>query len=123
MASQSGIVEGEWEHQPRNWRTFFRRWRRSQEQFRFEVIRTESMSSKDFFVIGRTTSGSIKAGSKVRIQLGEESVLSQVISIDQTVQGQGGTDGEDFHMLLALKLADVGPDSGIEPGMIIQQAE
>jgi len=35
-----------------------------------------------------------------------------------TVQGDGG---DEFHMLMALKLDGIGPDSGIQPGTIIRQ--
>ena len=116
MGTSSGIVEGEWDDQPHNWRTFFKRWRRSKELFRLEVIRTEAMSSDDFFVIGRATAGRIQEGDALVVDVGDESVSTRVLSIDHTAKDEG-----EFHMLMALKLDGIGPDSGIEPGTIIRQ--
>ncbi|WP_420432940.1 hypothetical protein [Candidatus Poriferisocius sp.] len=116
MSNSPGIVEGEWDDQPRNWRTFFKRWRRSKELFRFEVVRTEAMSADDFFVIGRAASGRIKVGDAVAVDIGDQMISTRVTSIDHTVQND-----EEFHMLMALKLEGIGPDSGIEPGAIVRQ--
>ncbi|MCY4256737.1 MAG: hypothetical protein OXE04_00370 [bacterium] len=123
MTSTSRIVDGEWENQPHNWKTFFRRWRRSRERFRLEVVRTEAMSAEDFFVIGRATAGRVQEGSRVLVHIAEEPVVSQVLSIDNTTQGHSEDSGEDFQMLLTLKLAGIGPDSGVQPGTIVQQAD
>ena len=116
MSNSPGIVEGEWDDQPHNWRTFFKRWRRSKELFRFEVVRTESMSADEFFVVGRATAGRIQEGEVLVVDVGEEEVLTQVVSVDHTVQND-----DEFHMLMALKLDGIGPDSGIEPGTTIRQ--
>lgn len=116
MGNSPGIVEGEWDDQPHNWRTFFKRWRRSKELFRLEVVRTEAMSADDFFVIGRATSGRVQEGDAVVVDVGDQPISSRVISIDHTVQDEG-----EFHMLMALKLDGIGPESGIEPGTIIRQ--
>lgn len=119
MSNSPGIVEGEWDDQPRNWRTFFKRWRRSNELFRLEVVRAEAMSADDFFVVGRATAGRVQEGDALLVDVGDQTVATRVISIDHTVQGDGG--GDEFHMLMALKLDGIGPDSGIEPGSIIRQ--
>lgn len=111
-------MEGEWDDQPRNWRTFFKRWRRSKELFQLEVVRTEAMSAGDFFVIGRATAGRVQEGDALVLDLGDQSISTRVISIDHTVQGDSG---DEFHMLMALKLDGIGPDSGIEPGTTIRQ--
>lgn len=116
MSNSPGIVEGEWDDQPRNWRTFFKRWRRSKELFQLEVVRTEAMSADDFFVIGRATSGRVQEGDAVVVEVGDQSISTRVISIDHTVQND-----DEFHMLMALKLDGIGPDTGIEPGTIIRQ--
>ena len=116
MGTSSGIVEGEWDDQPHNWRTFFKRWRQGKELFRFEVVRTEAMSAEDFFVIGRATAGLVKVGDTLVVDVGEGSVSTRVVSIDHTVQNEG-----EFHMLVALQLHGIGPDTGIEPGTIIRQ--
>lgn len=116
MGTSSGIVEGEWDDQPRNWKTFFKRWRRSKELFRLEVVRTEAMSADDFFVIGRATAGRAREGDALVVDIGDQAVATRVISIDHTVQSD-----DEFHMLTALKLDGIGPDSGIEPGTIIRQ--
>ena len=55
------------------------------------------------------------------VDLGDQSISTRVISIDHTVQGDSGDGGDEFHMLMALKLDGIGPDSGIEPGTIIRQ--
>ncbi len=122
MSNSPGIVEGEWDDQPRNWRTFFKRWRRSKELFQFEVVRTEAMSADDFFVIGRATAGRIQEGDAVVVDVGDQAVATRVISIDHTVQGDSGDGGEEFHMLMALKLDGIGPHSGIQPGTVIRQS-
>ena len=117
MGTSPGIVEGEWDDQPRNWRTFFKRWRRSKELFHFEVVRTEAMSADDFFVIGRATAGRVQEGDAVVVDVGDQSISTRVTAIDHTVDNQ-----EEFHMLIALKLEGIGPDSGIEPGAVIRQS-
>ena len=126
MSNSPGIVEGEWDDQPHNqpktWRAFFKRWRRSKELFRLEVVRTEAMSADDFFVIGRATAGRIQEGDAVLVDVGDQSVASRVISIDHTVQGDSSDGGDEFHMLMALKLDGIGPDSGIQPGTVIRQS-
>ena len=116
MGTSSGIVEGEWDDQPRNWRTFFKRWRRSKELFRCEVVRTEAMSADEFFVIGRATAGRIQQGDALVVDIGDQPVSTRVVSVDHTVENQ-----EEFHMLMALQLDGIGPDSGIEPGTVIRQ--
>ena len=121
MSNSPGIVEGEWDDQPRNWRTFFTRWRRSKELFRLEVVRTEAMSDDDFFVIGRATAGRIKPGDALVVDAGGGAVGTRVVSIDHAVQGDSGVGGDEFHMLMALKLDSIGPDSGIGPGTVIRQ--
>ena len=121
MSSSPGIVEGEWDDQPRNWRTFFKRWRRSKELFQLEVVRTEAMSADEFFVIGRATAGRVQVGDALVVDVGDQSVSTSVVSIDHTVQGDSGDGGDEFHMLMALKLDGIGPDTGIEPGTIIRQ--
>ncbi len=121
MSNSPGIVEGEWDDQPRNWRTFFRRWRRSRELFRLEVVRTEAMSDDDFFVIGRATAGRVKPGDALVVDAADRSLATRVISIDHAVQGDSGEEGHDFHMLTALQLDGIGPDSGIGPGTTIRQ--
>ncbi len=121
MSNSPGIVEGEWDDQPRNWRTFFKRWRRSKELFRLEVVRTEAMSADDFFVIGRATAGRVQVGDALVVDVGDQSISTSVVSIDHTVQGESGDGGDEFHMLMALKLDSIGPDAGIEPGTIIRQ--
>ncbi|MDE0615224.1 MAG: hypothetical protein OXI32_12500 [bacterium] len=121
MSNSPGIVEGEWDDQPRNWRTFFKRWRRSKELFRLEVVRTEAMSAGDFFVIGRATAGRVQEGDAVLVDVGDQAVATRVVSIDHTVQGDSGDGGDEFHMLMSLKLDGIGPDSGIQPGTIIRQ--
>ena len=122
MSNSPGIVEGEWDDQPRNWRTFFKRWRRSKELFCLEVVRTEAMSADDFFVIGRATAGRVQVGDALVVDVRDQSVSTSVVSIDHTVQGESGDGGDEFHMLMTLKLDGIGPDSGIEPGTIIRQA-
>lgn len=117
MSNSPGIVEGEWDDQPHNWRTFFKRWRRSKELFRFEVVRTEAMSADDFFVIGRAASGRVQAGDAVVVDVGDQPISTRVTAIDHTVENQ-----EEFHMLIALKLDGIGPDSGIRPGTVIRQS-
>ncbi|WP_420638021.1 hypothetical protein [Candidatus Poriferisocius sp.] len=114
MGSTPGVVKGEWDDQPHNWRTFFRRWRRGKEPFRFEVVRTEAMSAEAFFVIGRSVSGRVQPGDPVVVQTGDSMIATRVASIDHTVQDEG-----EFHMLMALQLDDVGPDTAISPGDII----
>ncbi|WP_419850979.1 hypothetical protein [Candidatus Poriferisocius sp.] len=122
MGTSPGIVEGEWDDQPHNWKTFFKRWRRSKELFRLEVVRTETMSADDFFVIGRPTAGRVlRAGDALVVDIGDEPVPTRVVSIDHAAQGDSGEGGDDFHMLLVLKLDGIGPDSGVEPGTIIRQ--
>ena len=121
MGTSSGIVEGEWEDQPRNWRTFFKRWRRSKELFQLEVVRTEAMSADDFVVIGRATAGRAQEGDALVVDIGDQSISTRVLSIDHTVQGDSGDGGDEFHMLMALKLEGIGPDSGIGPGTIVRQ--
>ena len=121
MGTSPGIVEGEWDDQPRNWKTFFKRWRRSKELFRLEVVRTEAMSAGEFFVIGRATAGRVQVGDALVVDVGDQSVSTSVVSIDHTVQGDSGEGGGEFHMLTALKLDGIGPDSGIDPGTIIRQ--
>ena len=121
MSNSPGIVEGEWDDQPRNWRTFFRRWRRSKELFRLEVVRTEAMSAGDFFVIGRAIAGRVQEGDALVVDVGDQAVATRVTSIDHTVQGDSGDGGDEFHMLMALKLDGIGPDSGIQPGTVIRQ--
>lgn len=121
MSNSPGIVEGEWDDQPRNWRTFFKRWRRSKELFQLEVVRTEAMSADEFFVIGRATAGRVQVGDALVVDVGDQSVSTSVVSIDHTVQGDSGDGGDEFHMLMALKLDGIGPDTGIEPGTIIRQ--
>lgn len=116
MSNSPGIVEGEWDDQPRNWRTFFKRWRRSKELLQFEVVRTEAMSADDFFVIGRATSGRVQEGDALVVDVSDQPIATRVISIDHTVQND-----DEFHMLMALKLDGIGPDSGIGPGTIIRQ--
>ena len=116
MGSKPGIVEGEWDHQPHNWRTFFRRWRRSRELFRLEVVRTEAMSADDFFVIGRAVAGRVQEGDALRVEVGDQAVATRVVSIDHTVHDEG-----EFLVLMALKLDGIGPESGIEPGTVIRQ--
>ena len=118
MGTSPGIVEGEWDDQPRNWRTFFRRWRRSKELFQLEVVRTEAMSADDFFVIGRATAGRVQEGDALVVDVGAQAVATTVVSIDHTVQNDDG-----FHMLMALKLDGIGPDSDIQPGTTIRQPE
>ncbi|WP_419919489.1 hypothetical protein [Candidatus Poriferisocius sp.] len=115
MGSSPGIVEGEWDDQPHNWRTFFKRWRRREESFRFEVVRTQAMSGEDFFVIGRAVAGRVREGDALVVEVGDEAVPTRVVSIDHTVQ-----DDDEFHMLMALKLDGIGPDSGIGPGTTIR---
>ncbi|MCY3578701.1 MAG: hypothetical protein OXH53_15445 [bacterium] len=117
MSNSPGIVEGEWDDQPRNWRSFFKRWRRSKELFRLEVVRTEAMSADDFFVIGRATAGRIQVGDALVVDSGGGPIGTYVVSIDHTVQND-----DEFHMLMALKLDGIGPDSGIGPGTIIRQS-
>lgn len=121
MGTSPGIVEGEWDDQPRNWKTFFKRWRRSKELFRLEVVRTEAMSADNFYVIGQPTAGRVQEGDALVADIGDQAVATRVISIDHTVQGDSGDDGDEFHMLMSLKLDGIGPDSGIEPGTIIRQ--
>ena len=121
MGTSPGIVEGEWDDQPRNWRTFFKRWRRSKELFHFEVVRTEAMSAGDFYVIGRATAGRIQEGDALVVDVGDQAVATRVISIDHTVQGDSSDGGDEVHMLMALKLEGIGPDSGIQPGTTIRQ--
>ncbi len=121
MSNSPGIVEGEWDDQPRNWRTFFKRWRRSKELFQLEVVRTEAMTAGEFFVIGRATAGRVQVGDAVVVDVGDQAVATTVVSIDHTVQGDSGDGGDEFHMLMALKLDGIGPDSGIEPGTVIRQ--
>ena len=116
MGTSPGIVGGEWDDQPRNWRTFFKRWRRSKELFHFEVVRTEAMSADDFFVIGRATAGRVQAGDALVVDIGDQSISTRVVSIDHTVQND-----DEFHMLMALKLDGITPDSGIEPGTTVRQ--
>ncbi|WP_419925710.1 hypothetical protein [Candidatus Poriferisocius sp.] len=120
MSNSPGIVEGEWDDQPHNqrktWRAYFKRWRRSKELFRFEAVRTEAMSADDFFVIGRATEGRVQEGDAVIVDVGEQSISTRVTSIDHAVQND-----EEFHMLMALKLEGIGPDSGIVPGTVIRQ--
>ena len=116
MSNSPGIVEGEWDDQPHNWRTFFKRWRKGKELFRFEVVRTEAMSADEFFVIGRATEGRVQVGDTLVVDVGDQPVSTRVTSIDHTVQNEG-----DFHMLMALQLDGIGPDSGIQPGTIIRQ--
>ena len=120
MGTSPGIVEGEWDDQPRNWRSFFKRWRRSKELFRFEVVRTEAMSADDFFVIGRATSGRVQEGDALVIDADGGPIPTHVISIDHTVQNDSA-DGGEFHMLIALKLDGITPDSNITPGTTIHQ--
>lgn len=122
MSNSPGIVEGEWDDQPRNWRTFFKRWRRSKELFQLEVVRTEAMTAGEFFVIGRATAGRVQVGDAVVVDVGDQAVATTVVSIDHTVQGDSGDGGDEFHMLMALKLDGIGPDSGIEPGTVIRQS-
>ena len=117
MSNSPGIVEGEWDDQPHNWRTFFKRWRRSKELFRFEVVRTDAMSADDFLVIGRATSGRIQAGDAVVVDVGDQPISTRVTAIDHTVENQ-----EEFHMLIALQLEGIGPDTGIQPGTILRQS-
>ena len=74
MGTSPGIVEGEWDDQPRNWRTFFKRWRQSKELFRFEVVRTEAVSAEGFFVIGRAIAGRVQEGDALVVDVGEEPV-------------------------------------------------
>ena len=121
MSNSSGIVEGEWDDQPRNWRTFYKRWRRSKELFRLEVVRTEAMSADDFFVIGRAAAGRVQEGDALIVDLGDQAVATRVVSIDHTVRDDSGDGGDEFQMLMALKLDGIGPDSGIEPGTTIRQ--
>ena len=121
MGTSPGIVEGEWDDQPRNWRTFFKRWRRSKELLHFEVVRTEAMSAGDFYVIGRATAGRVQEGDALVVDVGDQAVATRVISIDHTVQGDSSDGGDEFHMLMALKLEGIGPDSGIQPGTTIRQ--
>ena len=122
MSNSPGIVEGEWDDQPRNWRTFFKRWRRSKELFQLEVVRTEAMSADEFFVIGRATAGRVQVGDALVVDGGDRSITTRVISIDHTVQGDSGDGGDEFHMLMALKLDGIGSDSGIQPGTTIRQS-
>lgn len=121
MGTSSGIVEGEWDDQPRNWRTFFKRWRRSKELFQLEVVRTEAMSADVFFVIGRATAGRVQEGDALVVDIGDQSISTRVVSIDHTVQGDSGDGGDEFHMLMALKLEGIGPESGVGPGTIVRQ--
>lgn len=121
MSNSPGIVEGEWDDQPRNWRTFFKRWRRSKELFRFEVVRTEAMSPDEFFVIGRAAAGLVQVGDALVVDAEDGPIGTYVVSIDHTVQGDSGEGGDEFHMLMALKLDSIGPDTGIEPGTTIRQ--
>ncbi len=109
------IVEGEWDDQPRNWRTFFRRWRRSRERLEFEVVRTEAMSAEAFFVIGRVVCGQVGVGDALVVEAGDEKVTTLCLSIDHTVQND-----DEFHVYTALQLEGIGSDSGIEPGTVIR---
>ena len=121
MGTSSGIVEGEWDDQPRNWKTFFKRWRRSKELFCFEVVRAEAMSADDFFIIGRATAGRVQEGDALVIDADGGPISTHVISIDHTVQGDSGDSGDEFHMLMALKLDGITPDTNITPGTTIRQ--
>ena len=125
VSNSPGIVEGEWDDQPHNqrrtWRAFFKRWRRSKELFRLEVVRTEAMSANDFFLIGRATAGRIQEGDAVVVDIGDRSVSTRVVSVDHTVQGDSSDSGGEFHMLMTLKLEGIGPGAGIEPGMVVRQ--
>ncbi len=118
MGSSPGIVEGEWDDQPRNWRTFLKRWRRSKEPFRFEVVRTEAMSAEAFFVIGRTITGRVRQGDGLVVEVGDEAIPTRVASIDHTV-----ADDDEFRMLMALRLDDIDSDSGVQPGTVIRGSD
>ncbi|MXW42323.1 MAG: hypothetical protein F4138_04685 [Acidimicrobiia bacterium] len=122
MGNYLGIVEGEWEDQPHNWKTFFKRWQRSKEKLRFEVIRTEAMSQEDFFVIGRAICGRVQVGDKVLVQVGDKPIASKIMSIDHSVQGDSDAHKGEFHMLIALKLTNINPNSGVIAGTIITHA-